>query len=135
MSVARAVRAAVGVAVLIILVVVVNGWWGDYRSGGSGSVGGGETTQTAEPPASEEPEAPADPGTDEPESAQPTVVVLIEGLNFRREPSREGELIRGLSRGTRLTLLETDGGWHHVRDNAGVEGYVSASEQYTEVQP
>jgi hypothetical protein len=131
-GVGRVARAAVGVIVLLGLVFLVNNWWGDYRRGDPPDVVA-ETTPTPEGA----PETPAEPGevpAEEPAASGATVNVLIEGLNFRKEPSREGELIRGLNRGTRLELLGTADGWHHVRDDAGVEGYVSASEQYTEVQ-
>ncbi|MFU8890182.1 MAG: SH3 domain-containing protein [Anaerosomatales bacterium] len=133
MDVGRIARAALGVVVLLALVFLVNTWWGDFRRGEPPAVVG-ETTTTPGGDA-ETPEEPADDADgEEPAASEATVVVLIEGLNFRREPSREGELIRGLSRGTRLEYLETNDGWHHVRDDDGVEGYVSASEQYTEVQ-
>jgi hypothetical protein len=69
-----------------------------------------------------------------PEAAQATVVVIIDGLNFRREPSQTGELIRGLRLNDELAHLGTADGWHHVRDAEGVEGYVSANPQYTEVR-
>jgi hypothetical protein len=132
-NVGRVARAVFGVVVLIGLVFLVNSWWGDYRRGDPPAVVT-ETTATPDGAA----EAPAESGEEsadeQPAASGATVLVLIEGLNFRKEPSREGELIRGLSRGTRLEHLGTADGWHHVRDDAGVEGYVSASEQYTEVQ-
>lgn len=127
-GVGRIARAALGVVVLLALVFLVNGWWSDYRRGEAPVVPVAETTPTPDGAAAEE-------SADEPPVAtSATVVVLIEGLNFRKEPSREGELIRGLGRGTRLQHLGTSDGWHHVRDDNGVEGYVSASPQYTEVQ-
>jgi hypothetical protein len=131
-DVGRIARAVLGVVVLVGLVFLVNSWWGDYRRGDAPAVVT-ETTATPDGAA----DAPAESGeesAEEPAAGGATVIVLIEGLNFRKEPSREGELIRGLSRGTRLEHLGTADAWHHVRDDAGVEGYVSASEQYTEVQ-
>lgn len=133
-GVSRVVRAGVGVVVLLALLLIVNSWWGEYRRGPAPDVTSVETTVTpdAEPNGDEgEPEADAN---DDASASGKTVVVTIEGLNFRREPSRDGELIRGLGRGTRLEHLATENGWYHVRDDAGVEGYVSASPQYTELQ-
>jgi hypothetical protein len=135
-DVGRIARAVLGVFVLVGLVFLVNSWWGDYRRGDSPAVVT-ETTATpdgATDAPAESGEESAEESAEEPATSGGTVIVLIEGLNFRREPSREGELIRGLSRGTRLEHLGTADAWHHVRDDAGVEGYVSASEQYTEVQ-
>lgn len=136
----RVLRAAAGVAVLFALLVVVNGWWRDYQRGVDPVDPPSEATQTpdgaaggeapAAPPA--EGETPAE--REEPQPSGQEVVVLIDGLNFRKQPSREGELIRGLGRGSRLAHLETADGWHRVRDEDGVEGYVSASPQYTKVE-
>ncbi|MDY0087285.1 MAG: SH3 domain-containing protein [Coriobacteriia bacterium] len=130
----RVGRAIAGVIVLVLIFVLVNGWWRDYRRGEAPEKPAEETTSTPEA------ETEGDKAEEKPAEAKPdatakgTVVVLIEGLNFRKEPSRDGTLIRGLSRGTRLVLLETVDGWHHVKDDTGVVGYVSSSTQYTEVQ-
>jgi hypothetical protein len=119
--------------VLIILVVLVNGWWGEYRRGDA-PVSPAEATSTPEP-GTEQPAAEGEePEEETPEASGGTVIVLIEGLNFRKEASREGELIRGLTRGTRLEHIETLDGWYRVKDDSGVEGYVSSSPQYTELQ-
>jgi ABC-type lipoprotein release transport system permease subunit len=129
----RIARGVLGVIVLIIIVVVVNGWWGEYRRGDA-PVPSAEATSTPEP-APEEPAAEGEePAAETPEASGATVIVLIEGLNFRKEPSREGELIRGLTRGTRLEHIETVDAWYRVKDESGVEGYVSSSPQYTELQ-
>lgn len=130
----RVARAIVGVVVLALIFVLVNSWWREYRRSDAPEKPAAETTSTPEAgeEGGKEGEKPAEGQT--PADAKSTVVVLIEGLNFRKEPSRDGALIRGLSRGTRLVLLETVDGWHHVKDDAGVEGYVSSSSQYTEVQ-
>jgi hypothetical protein len=132
-DVGRIARGVFGVIVLIIIVVLVNGWWGEYRRGDA-PVTPAEATSTPQPT----PEQPAaegeEPAAETPAASGATVIVLIEGLNFRKEPSREGELIRGLTRGTRLVHIETVDAWYRVKDESGVEGYVSASPQYTELQ-
>jgi len=63
---------------------------------------------------------------------QTYVVVLIEGLNFRTAP--DGDVIDTLSRDSRLILIESDGGWHHVMDADGVEGWVAANPQYVRLE-
>jgi len=136
-GVGRVARGAAGVAVLILLLVLVNGWWRDYRRGEAPVSPQAEATSTPQPsPESEQPpaEGAEQPTGQEAGSSGATVVVLIEGLNFRKEPSREGELIRGLGKGTQLVYLETVDGWYRVRSEDGTEGYVSASPQYTEVR-
>ncbi len=126
------IRAIIGVVALFSLILLVNGWIGDYR----GSVEGPPTSQEATAtPDGDETAAEGETGEAETESAgQGTVVVIIEGLNFRREPARDGELIRGLGLNDELTHLGTAGGWYHVRDGDGVEGYVSTNSQYTELR-
>lgn len=130
----RIARGIAGVVVLVLIFVLVNGWWRQYRQPESSEAPSAETTATVEPETEGEKPEGAPEGEKAQEASGSSVVVLIEGLNFRKEPSREGELIRGLARGTRLVHLTTQDGWHHVKDDKGVEGYVSASPQYTEVQ-
>lgn len=139
----RVLRGAAGLIVLLVLVVVVNGWWREYQRGPEPVAPPAETTPTpdgaagAETPAAGEAPAGGDAppaATEQPRPSGQEVVVLIDGLNFRREPSRAGELIRGLDRGTRLEHVQTADGWHRVRAEDGVEGYVSANPQYTGVE-
>ncbi len=130
---ARPIRAVFGVIVLLILFMLVNSYWGEYRGVREDGESAEEITATPEPSAEETPAAEGQPEETD-ETAGGTVVVLIDALNFRKEPSRDGGLIRGLGRNDRLTHLGTKDGWHHVRDENGVEGYVSASPQYTELQ-
>lgn len=129
----RLARAVLGVFVLLVLFVLVNSWWRDYRGIGENGESAAETTVTPEPSAEDTPATEGQPDDTE-ESTRATVVVLIDGLNFRKEPSREGELIRGLGQDDRLTHLGTEDGWYRVRDESGAEGYVSASPQYTELR-
>ncbi|MBS3957212.1 MAG: SH3 domain-containing protein [Clostridiales bacterium] len=141
-DVSRPVRTVLGLIGMLIIASLAWNWWGEYREARDAGPEGGETTETAAPAEADGDGAQAgEDGGDGAQASPPTpdasgksVVVLIEGLNFRRQPSREGELIGGLSRGTELEHLGTADGWHRVRDRNGVEGYVSASEQYTEVR-
>jgi hypothetical protein len=57
--------------------------------------------------------------------------VLVNGLNFRKEPSGSAELIDGLAKDVELEYLATESGWFKVRDSEGRVGYVSAQEQFT----
>ncbi len=129
------IRATIGVIALLSLLLVVNSWISDYRGSAEGPQTSGEATATPdgdEAAAEGEPEEPGEPETES--AGQGTVVVIIEGLNFRREPARDGELIRGLRLNDELTHLGTVDGWYHVRDGDGVEGYVSTNSQYTELR-
>lgn len=141
-STVRAVRGAAGLVVLIALLLVVRGWWQEYRTAveqqrrGPGQerardespTAGGEATGEGrgERPAPEAPAAPTRVRTE--------VVVLIDGLNFRTDPSRTARAIRGLDRGERLLLIGERGGWYQVRDRDGTEGWVSANPTYTRTE-
>ncbi len=129
----KRVRQVVAVIVLVVVVVAVMNIVGDYRSAGDAS--DAETAVEAEDV--------VDDSVESSETAQPedpaseslgTVTVIIDGLNFREEPSASGQLIRGLSEDDVLEYLGGEQGWYHVRADDGVEGYVSASEQFTSLE-
>lgn len=132
----KIIRAIAGTALLVVVFFVVLTWVLDYR-GGNDSAPQGESTQTVEPTATVDPEgegAQEEPAESGDGTASGTITVLVNGLNFRTEPSGDAELIRGLTQGATLEYLGTEGGWHKVRDAEGTVGYVSASSQYTSLQ-
>lgn len=135
----RQIRAIAGVIALVALLLVVNNWYREYRGDVEPRDRSVETTVT--PDGDEVPDGDgADEATNDEEQDTEaaengaTVVVTIEGLNFRREPSTDAGLIRGLGRNDRLEHLETVDGWYRVRDSEGAEGYVSANPQYTRLE-
>lgn len=136
MSAGRA-RGVAGLAVLAVFALIVIGWWGDFRYATRDIADQGSQEGTPTPEAA----APGGDGADQPtggdsdpQAGEKKVIVLVDGLNFRREPSRGAALIRGLAEGEELVHLSTAQGWHHVRDADGTVGYVSASDQYSKVQ-
>ena len=105
----RLVRSLVGIIVMVILLIVVNNWWGDYKDA-----------------ASRLPDAPATstvdatntaPATGSPSVAKKTVLVLIDGLNFRKKPETGSATIRGLKKGEKLTLVKAQEDWYQFRDS------------------
>jgi uncharacterized protein YgiM (DUF1202 family) len=133
----KAVKAAIAVVLLVVLVMVVLSYWGTYRSTKSGSEAASETTATVESTASAEPTESPEGGeaeSQEGQESQGTVIVLIDGLNFRTAPSKSGDLIRGLDEGTELVYLGTEQDWYKVQTSDGKVGYVSSSQQYTELK-
>ncbi len=132
-GVPRPIRAILGVVALAMIAFLVFGWLGDYRGADERVDANGETTVTPDGDGAAETQTPTPEGPGEAGTGG-TVVVVIEGLNFRREPQSDAERIRGLARNEELTHLETQGDWYHVRDASGVEGYVSANPQYTELR-
>lgn len=134
-ALSKPLRAAIGIIGLVVIVLIVMNMWGDFRSAGN-DVGGSEVETTATPDATQT--APASKegssgGSAPAQASIGTVTVLVDGLNFRTEPSRDAELIRGLDAGEKLALLAEQADWLKVRDSANVVGYVSSSSQYTTV--
>jgi uncharacterized protein YgiM (DUF1202 family) len=139
----KAIKAIVGGAVLLLLLVTVVRWYGDFRISSTEKVleettstPTGENTEATNPetPTSEE-EVPADTtGDQETPVETKTVVVLTDGLNFRKEPKKGSDVIRGLDKGEKLVLVKSQSGWYQVKDGAGVTGWISASPSYTRLQ-
>lgn len=76
---------------------------------------------------------PTTPGADM-DPSQRTLVVQIDGLNLRAGPSRATRSLKVLPKNTRVLLLNTEAGWHHVEHPDGVKGYVIANEEYVTLQ-
>jgi cell wall-associated NlpC family hydrolase len=56
---------------------------------------------------------------------------IIWGVNFRSAPSSSASLIRFLSKGEELLVLEkANDSWYKAKDSSGVIGYVSSSSKY-----
>lgn len=58
---------------------------------------------------------------------------ITTSLNFRARPEKErGNILRQLRRDAIVTILDEEDGWYMVRTADGEEGYISASEEFTE---
>lgn len=56
---------------------------------------------------------------------------VIYGVNMRKAPGTTGEVVRMLTKGEELLVLEkANDGWFKVRDASGVEGYASSNSKY-----
>ena len=120
---ARLVKGILGVIVVVILFITVSNWWGDYkreaaRQPGKVSTSTVESTKTS--------------GASNASTAS-VVVVLIDGLNFRKKPAADAATIRGLKKSEKLTLVSTTADWYQVKDSKGTVGYVAAKPQYVRV--
>lgn len=76
---------------------------------------------------------PAQEATAAPASVEATthVQVIAEGLKLRSGPSREASVLRELPAAEQLVFVAEDGGWYHVIDAAGLEGWVAAGSPYS----
>jgi hypothetical protein len=141
----RALRMVVPWVALVLILFVAWGYLGQYRD----ATRGGDSRATEEPAAVEtspsvEPEGDTDAapegaetaegeGVEEAVGTRPYVKVLTEGLNLRSRPMTTATVIKTLTAGQQLSLIEKGSGWYHVRDAAGDEGWVAAGGRYTEL--
>lgn len=134
-GVPRPIRAVLAFGVLLLIVWFVVGALLSYQRASSDGTAR-ETTQTT---------APSDQATSTEEGAEGTqreepapqgvaVLVLIDGLNLREQPSTGARVIKRLQAGQRLLLLEEGEGWYHVRDVDGADGWVAAGGSYTRLE-
>lgn len=133
----RVARAIAGVVVLLALAWIVNGYIGEYReSSGGEEPAPQDTTTTSAPPA----ETGGEPSDSEPTpSAAPasnkgSVVVLIDGLNLRKEPKTDSPTLGGLKEGDKLILIGQAEGWYEVQTTDGSRGWVSANPSYVKTE-
>jgi len=134
MTGSRALKALAALILLVVVVFFVFNWYGDYRAAKDGPTTPASTDATGSAGATGTAPAGSNPGTATGTKPVGTVLVLIEGLNFRAEPNKDSKLIRGLKKGESLTLVRTEADWHLVSDAQGVQGWISASPQYTEIK-
>lgn len=119
---ARLIKGIIGVVVVVVLLIMVSNWWADYQRAASKqpaktATSTVDSTKTVEKTT----------------TASTTVVVLIDGLNFRKKPQADATTIRGLKKGEKLVLVKSQADWYQVKDSKGVVGFVAAKPQYVRV--
>ncbi len=127
------IKGVAALVVLVILIVVVWNWYGDYRD--AQQVTPGETTGTATatvPPAGKG--TSVAPASNKAVPGVSTVVVLIDGLNFRAEPAADAKALRGLDKGEKLKLLATKETWYQVQASNGKVGWISSNPNYSRIE-
>ena len=135
---AKVIKAIVGLAVLLILALVVSGYFSEYReaNGGGEDASQAETTPTT-PPAEqggEQPEGEQTPSAVPASGKKDMVVVLIDGLNLRKEARTDSPTLGGLDEGDKLTLIGQTEGWYEVQTADGSRGWVSANPAYVRIE-
>lgn len=135
----RVARIVVPWVVLIAVITAALSFWSEFRLQSDGR-GSSDTTSTVEPSATPDGASGAGDagggstgGTGTVSTDAPYVRVKADGLNFRTSASTDAEVISKLPGGTLLTYVESANGWYHVRDAAGVEGWVAAGGSFTEL--
>jgi cell wall-associated NlpC family hydrolase len=67
-------------------------------------------------------------------AADQSKVEVTWGVNLRTSPTSSGKVIRMVSKGETLTVLEQSGSdWYKIKDSANRTGYISSSSKYTQV--
>ena len=91
---------------------------------------GAATTTAAATPAEEAPEEVVEEPEEEKGQKEEAIrcrVTVTNNLNIRSGPGTSYKVVGTASYEEILTVLGVEDGWVHVRNNAGVEGYVSES--------
>lgn len=66
-------------------------------------------------------------------AADQSKVEVIWGVNLRTSPASSGKVIRMVSKGETLTVLEQSGSdWYKIKDASNRTGYISSSSKYTQ---
>ncbi|MFD1956487.1 SH3 domain-containing protein [Paenibacillus thailandensis] len=69
-----------------------------------------------------------------PAEAAAQTAKVVYGVNFRTEPSSSSKVIRMLSKGETVTIIEkVNASWYKATDQNGTTGYLSASSKYTTI--
>ncbi|HET6350890.1 MAG TPA: SH3 domain-containing protein [Coriobacteriia bacterium] len=151
MSLDKLIKGVAGAIVLVFLFLVMSNWWGDFKTASEAAKAAGtETSSTAtpaaapqgegsKPAASTDASAGASAGDSTPsdtaaQASKGTVVVMIEGLNFREKADRGSKAIRALSKGEKVELLDTIDSWYQVKDKNGDIGWISSNRAYAKVE-
>jgi N-acetylmuramoyl-L-alanine amidase len=120
----KIIRAALGVFVVFVLAIVVYNWYSDYKTA---------------PPGPSFP-ATLTGSTPQPQSSVAATVTgvgyaRIDGVNFRTKPASNAELIRGLKKNEKVTVVSKEGQWYKVKDSKGTVGWVTATGNYIVIKP
>lgn len=124
----RVIKAVAGVIVLVVLLSVVTRWWGEYKEGETESPPTATSTATSTVAAQS-----AEASRAAAVKAGMKLVVLADGLNMRKNSSREADVVRGLKEGEKLTVLNSKPGWYQVQDAKKKKGWISSSPSYSKV--
>lgn len=139
MSGKKVIRGVIGIVVVFALFFLVLNWVGDYRSASKKPVVPAKNTSSktststdadgkgSTPQEAVVEEQPADGG----DTAIGALIVEVDGLNFRKQPSGDSPAVRGLKKGERVDILEDLGDWYKVRDGNGEVGYITSNQSYT----
>lgn len=122
MSVAKVIRAVVGLLVVLVIGFIVMNWWADYRSASTAASNAAATAQ------------PSNESTTAPAVLSGIGIARIDGVNFRAKPASNAKLIRALKKGEKVTVILKDGQWYKVKDSGGKVGWVTANADYVTVQ-
>lgn len=136
----KPMRALLGLVAIALLFFVVLGFWNQFRSASrrvavvESPARGASINASSTPKSAKTSSAKTTKAAEQPASGQKFVVIQIQGLNFRETPAPDANPIRGLDAGEKLILVAKEGNWYKVRDAQGIEGYVSANDQYTRLE-
>jgi uncharacterized protein YgiM (DUF1202 family) len=129
------IRMAVPWILLVILLLVIMNFFAQYQTAQktaqraaaseSARVDPGPATPSNTASSTTSSKAPAAPKA-------PTVLVIMDGVNFRQSPTNGSTIIEALKQGATLTWVATEGNWYKARDGKGRTGFISANPTLTQ---
>jgi uncharacterized protein YgiM (DUF1202 family) len=120
----------------ILLLVVISNAWGiteQYRQASHLATRQGSVEVTAPVVATETPK-PATPRPAADAKPKGTVVVLVDGLSLRVDPSATAAITGTVHKDERLVLLQQRGSWYFVMAGSGRTGWVTANARWTRLE-
>jgi uncharacterized protein YgiM (DUF1202 family) len=120
-SLAKVLRAALGIAIVVAVGLVVMHFWDEFKSAPVSSPATSAATS-------------GEPSTPSTATVTGVAVIKIDGVNFRTQPASNAKLIRGLKKDEKVTVLLKDGQWYKVKDSKGTTGWVTANGDYVVLQ-
>jgi hypothetical protein len=132
------IRATVALVLLGLVVIALAGIIVDYRArvmrSAAAAAAKTASKHTVKPSVPTTSSKPATRTPSKAPAAGRTIVVLVDGVNFRERPSGSAKIISALRGGTKLTLVEEQSGWYRATTSDGVSGWLTSSSQYVKRQ-
>lgn len=131
---ATVIRTAVPWVLLAILLLVIINIFAQYQTAQKQAESATATDSARVDPGPAGPSKAASSTTGAKAAAPkgPTVVVIIDGVNFRESATNSSSVIEALNKGATLTWVATEGRWYKARDAKGRTGFISADPGLTQ---
>jgi uncharacterized protein YgiM (DUF1202 family) len=129
------IRMVVPWLVLAVLMLVIMNFFAQYQTAQKTAQRAATADAARVDPGPAAPSGPTTSAAADKTPAAPkatTVLVIMDGVNFRQSASNGSTIIEALKQGATLTWLATEGNWYKARDIKGRTGFISANPTLTQ---